>query len=379
MSPPDLTVVGGGVAGSAIALAARDLGAEVLVVDRGRGAGRATGASAGMLAAQYEAGGPGPAFRLGLRGRERQEAFLGRVEELSGRAIPRRFEGMLVANRDEEEHARALEEARWQREAGLRAEVLGREEAAGIQPGLAPAISSWLWHPEEGQVDTQALDGALAPALEAAGVRLLRGEVAALRARGGRVEGLELAAGDPVSASRVVIAAGAWSAALEGLPRPLPVRPWRGQILRFPAGDGAPGRPVADRKGRYLVPRVDGTVLAGSTMEDAGYRPVTTREGLEAIRERTEELMPRATAEPPVEQWAGLRPVAGDGLPILGPDPELEGLHYAAGYGRNGILLAPACGPMVAELALGEGSGGEWEPFSVARFEAAGTGPARGS
>lgn len=378
MNPPDLAVVGGGVAGSAVALAARELGAEVLLLDRGRVAGRATGASAGMLAAQYEAGGPGPAFRLGLRGRERQEAFLSRIEELSGHPISRRFEGMLVANRDEEEHARALDEVRWQREAGLRAEVLGREEAATIQPGLAPAIPSWLWHPEEGQVDTQALDAALAPALEAAGVRVLRGEVRALHAHGDRVEGLELDAGDTVAASRVVIAAGAWSTALEGLPRPLPVRPWRGQILRFPSGDGAPVRPVADRKGRYLVPRRDGTVLAGSTMEDAGYEPVTTDEGLRAIRERTAELMPRATAEPPVERWAGLRPVARDGLPILGPDPDVEGLHYAAGYGRNGILLAPACGSMVAGLALGGGSGGDWEPFSVARFEAAGTGPVRG-
>lgn len=375
MSVPDLAVVGGGVAGSAVALAARDLGADVVLLDRGRVGGRATGASAGMLAAQYEASGPGPLFRLGLLGREQHPSFLRRVEELSGRSVPYGFEGMLVADRDEEEHARARDEVAWQGETGLRAEVLERADAAAIQPGLAPSIRSWLWLPDEGHVDTQALDAALAPALHAAGVRLVEdARVAAIRSGAGRVTGLETDAGDRLTASRVVVAAGAWSGQLEGLPRHLPIRPWRGQMLRCPAGGTPPLRPVADRRGRYLVPRGDGTVIAGSTMEDAGFEPTTTAEGLAAIRQATAALMLDAAAEPALERWAGLRPVTEDALPVLGPDPLLDGLSYAAGYGRNGILLAPAAGRAVAELALEQGDRGAWEAFSPARFEPAGAG-----
>lgn len=372
MTGPDLAVVGGGIAGSAVALAARDAGADVLVLERDGEGGHATAASGGMLAAQYEASRPDARFRLCVRGRGRQEAFLTRVEELSGRRIARGFEGMLVSNRDEGEHLRALRTIAWQRAEGLRAEMLDVAGAAAVQPGVAEDVRSYLWLPDEGHVDSQALSEALVPALRTAGARWAGGaEATRLLSSGGRVTGLTLADGTRVETRRVVLAAGAWSGAVEGLPRPLPVRPFRGQMLRYPAGSARLDRPVADRRGRYLVPRGDGALLAGSTMEDVGFDPITTGEGIAAIRSAAASLLPALAGAEPEGDWAGLRPVTPDRLPVLGPDPELDGLHYATGYGRDGILIAPEAGRAVAEAALGAsaaGAGEDWRPFGAGRF-----------
>lgn len=373
MTAPDLAVVGGGIAGSAVALAAREAGAEVLLVERDAVRGRATAAAAGMLAPQYEAGGADARFRLCLRGRELHGAFLDRIEELSGRRVPRAFDGMLVVARDETELRRSLEAVAWQRAEGLRAEVLDAGGAASVQPGVDPEARSFLWLPDEGHLDSRALSEALAPALEAAGVRSRTGAAAArVAADRGRVTGLVLADGARIDAGRVVLAAGAWSGSLAGLPRPLPVRPVRGQMLRLRAPDAALERPVADPDGRYVVPRGAGTFLAGSTMEEVGFDAGTTAEGEAAIRAAAGRLLPALAGVEPEERWAGLRPVTPDGWPVLGPDPELEGLHYATGYGRDGILLAPAAGRIVAEAALGAGPGGDGagcRPFRADRFE----------
>lgn len=370
MTGPDIAVVGGGVAGAAVALAARDAGADVLVVDRDGVGGHATAASAGMLAPQYEASGPDPRFHLAVAARRAHEAFLARVEELSGRRVERRFAGMLVVARDGAEHEEAHRTVRWQREAGLQAEVVDVDEAARRQPGVSPDARSYLWLPDEGHVDSQALAEAIAPALRASGARLASGSGAErLLSEAGGVTGLALADGSRVDTERVVVAAGAWSGGLEGLPRPLPVRPFRGQMLRYPPDAPPLGRPVADRSGRYLVPRSGGP-LAGSTMEDAGFEPRTTPEGVAAIRASAGRLLPALADVEPEERWAGLRPVTPDRWPLLGPDPGLGGLHYATGYGRDGILLAPAAGRIVAELALGAATGTDpdWRPFAVDRF-----------
>lgn len=366
-----LLVVGGGVAGAAVALAARELGAEVAVVEPGRAGARATGASAGMLAVQYEAEHPTPLFRLGLRAREMQPEFLDRIESLSGTSLDRRTGGMLVPHWEPHEERRSREQAEWQRGEGLRAEVLDPDAAAELQPGLSPDAISFLWLPDEAQLDTQRLAGALPAALGGAGVRILQARAEELVVRGGAVEGVRVerrGRRETVAADRVVLAAGAWSGRLEGLPRPLPVRPARGQMLRYPAGHLRLRRLVATRGGRYLVPRGDGTVLAGSTMEAAGFDATPTPAGTRAIRLAAERLAPALAGVEPVERWAGLRPDTPDERPVIGPDPEVAGLFYATGYGRNGILVAPAAGRAVAELALEGSTEMEWRPFRPGRF-----------
>lgn len=368
MSPTlRVAVVGGGIAGGAVALALRRWGARVAVVDRPR-AGRATAASAGMLAPLYEAAGPSPLTRLGLRGLERWPAFAERLERLSGHPVPLRRDGLLVACFDPEEERESAEATSRLREAGLEAELVGPRAAGELEPAVGEA-RAWVWLPREAQVDAQAVAALLPGALRAAGAEPPTGTGAdALRTRGGAVRGLTLAGGERLEADRVVLAAGAWSGSLHGLPRELPVRPVRGQMVRYAAAPSGLRRLVADHAGRYVVPRGDGSALAGSTMEEAGFGAETTAEGLDVVRKGARRLVPALEASREVAAWAGLRPMAPDGLPILGPDPEVEGLLYATAYGRNGILIAPAAGEAAAAAALGEPPEVDLGPFRPDRF-----------
>lgn len=364
-------VVGGGVAGSTVALSLADRGVGVVLVDRPT-AGAATSASAGMLAAQWEASEPDALFHLGRRGQELHPGFAERIEELSGENPGLSRAGMLVANRDADEERAARETARRQRSEGLRARIVDPSEATGLQAGLAPSAISWLWLPDEGWLDAQRLGATLPSALAGAGVELVDGTVERVRIDGRAATGVELRSGATVTAGRIVLATGAWTGRLDGLPRRVPVRPVRGQMLRYAAGDVELSRIVSNHGGRYVVPRPDGSAIAGSTMEDAGFEPRVTEAGRRSIRTAAEELIPALAEADVIEAWAGLRPVTPDGLPILGPDPEVEGLFYATGYGRNGILVAPAAAELVADLVTDRTPEIDGRPFALERFEAGG-------
>ncbi|NIN71675.1 MAG: glycine oxidase ThiO [Gemmatimonadetes bacterium] len=365
----EVVVIGAGVAGFSAALALWDRGAAVTLVDESRPGAAATGASAGMVVAQYEAGAPDEKFHLCVESRALYPEFAARIEELSGQQLDVRWDGMLVANLSDEEHAEAEETVRWQREVGLEAEVLDPAAAAELQPGVATDVVSYLWFPQEGQLDSQRLGAALTAAIAGTGIRLISGNgVAEVLSSDDRVTGVAMADGRTLEAERVVLSAGAWSGRIGGLPRELPVRPVRGQIARFPAKALGLERIVASHAGRYLVPRSDDTVLAGSTMEDVGYDRSITDAGLQTIYESVSRLVPALAGLKPIERWAGLRPISADLFPIIGPDPDLEGLVYATGYGRAGIVLAPVTGVMAAELTLTGDSEHDWRPFRPDRF-----------
>lgn len=369
-------IVGGGLAGAAVGLELTRRGESVVLVDRETPGSRATGASAGMLSAQYEAGGPGETFRFAVACRRLQPGFIGRLEELAELDLGYRADGLLLANRTEEEHREASRTVAWQRDAGLEARLLEPGEARELEPDLSGEPRSWAWFPEEAQVDTQRVSRALPAALAAAGVQTVTGVAVERLVTGeGRVEGVGLEDGRSLEAPRVVIAAGAWSGRIEGLPRRLPVQPVRGQMLRLPPGSARAGRLLALHDGRYVVPRSDGSLLAGSTMERrAGFEATVTREGEARILEGAALLLPGLEEARPSERWAGLRPVTPDGLPVLGPDPGVEGLFYATGFGRNGILYSAGAGRVLADLLLGPEAeraaepGLAWEPFGVERF-----------
>lgn len=361
-------MIGGGIAGCCVALSLAERGAAVTVVEPEAGSrGAATGASAGMLTPQYEHGGPDPLLGLAVEARERWRGFGPRIETLSGRRIGLAWVGALVANATAEEESEAAALAERQRRSGLSAEVVDPGRAAALQPGAGEA-RSWLWLPDEGRVDTQRLAAALGSAVRAAGAAWRAGTVEAIEASSGAVAAVRLASGDRLPAERVVVAAGAWSGGLEDLPRPLPVRPVRGQLIRYRPVAGGVRRILLRHDGRYVVPREDGTAVAGSTMEEAGWAAAVTDEGLTGIRRAAAELLPALAGATEVEAWAGLRPVAADGLPVLGLDPDLEGLAYATGYGRNGILLAPLGGRLLAGLLLGEVDRPELAPLRPDRF-----------
>jgi glycine oxidase len=365
----EAVVIGGGIAGAAVALELIERGIAVNLVDAERPGAAATGASAGMLAPQYESPGRSPLFDLLVLSREFFPEFASRVEQLAGRRLALRWDGMLVANLDDAEASGARIAMEWQAAAGQPSEIVSPDDARRLQPGLTDRAGSWVWLPREGQVDSQALANALPDALAAAGLRLIPGRpVIEVLVEGDRVAGARLADGRVLGADAVVVAAGAWSDTLAGLPRVLPVRPVRGHLIRFPPGAAPLHRIVATHAGRYLVPRNDGSILAGSTMDDVGFDRSLSEEGMAAIHATAAMLVPDLAAARPVERWADLRPISSDGLPVIGPDPDVRGLHYATGYGRNGILLGPLAGRIVADLIARGESPHDWRPFSPARL-----------
>ncbi len=363
-----VVIVGGGIAGCATALELAARGVRVTLVEADQPGVHATGASGGMLAPQYEAAGAGPAFELGVLARSHYGEFVQRVEALTEWRIGYRTDGMLVANRTPAEEAAARAALVWQHALGLRGDIIDSDQASQLHAGCARTLPSWLWLPDEAQVDAQRLAVAIGSATQAAGARVLNGQrVVEILEQNARVTGVRTEHGDVLAADCVVLAAGAWSAQIAGLPRPLPVRPVRGQMLRLKPRVW-PGWPLlATHDARYLVPRENGTILLGSTMEEVGFD-----EGVSELRlqlaEHAAELVPALADAEIIESWAGLRPLTPDGRPIVGPEAELAGLFYATGHGRNGILLGPLTARIVADLIVEGESAVGYEPLRADRF-----------
>jgi glycine oxidase len=241
--------------------------------------------------------------------------------------------------------------------------------ARALEPALAPTLRLALAVPGDHAADPRLLVLALAEAARRAGVQLRTGAaVRAIRCAGGRVTGVELASGERMEAGEVVVAAGAWSATIAGLPERarIPLRPVKGQIMRLrdPQGPGLLER-IVRFEGGYLVPRGDGRYVLGATVEERGFDTTVTAGGLYALLRDAGELVPGIRELVVEETAAGLRPATPDNAPVLGRPDGLGGLVWATGHHRNGILLAPATGDIVADVLDG---GAAPAPFAPSRF-----------
>ncbi len=368
--PPraDVVVVGGGAIGCAVARRAALGGLRVVVLERGRPGAEASHAAAGMLSPQAEAPGPGPFLDLLLRARRGFPAVAATLREETGIDVGYRDEGTLWLAFTDADEAELEERLAWQSAAGLDVEALTGDDARRLEPAVSPAATRALRFPGDHQVENRALSLALWSAAARAGAEFRTGcEAARLLRDGGRVTGVELLGGERVEAGAVVIAAGSWSGRLEGLPRPLPVVPVHGQLLAL---ETVPGvfRHVVDSARCYLVPRADGRLIVGATVERVGFRKAVTPAGARGLLDAALEVAPSLADFPIVDLWAGLRPGTPDGLPVLGADPEVAGLFHATGHFRNGILLAPLTGEIVGGLLLGEAAGVDLAPYRADRF-----------
>jgi glycine oxidase len=368
----DLAVIGGGVIGLAIAWRATQRGLSVCVLERGELGAGTSHVAAGMLAPVTEAdAGELALLELGQRSARAWPAFAARLAEAAGVDAGLRESGALLVARDRDEAAALERELALRLELGLDVRRLLPSAARRLEPALAPTVRLALDVPGDHCADPRALVLALAEAARRAGVRLCTGSaVRSVEHSGGHVTGAVLAGGTVVRAQRIVVAAGAWSGAIAGLPR-IPLRPVKGQILRLRDPDHGPGRGLLQRivrfEGGYLVPRGDGRYVLGATMEERGFDTTVTAGGLYELLRDAGELVPGVHELVIEEMAAGLRPATPDNAPLLGRATELAGLHWATGHHRNGILLAPVSAELVVDDLEGRGAGIP-PAFAAARF-----------
>jgi glycine oxidase len=358
-------VIGAGIAGLSIGWRLAQSGAEVTVLERAQPGRGATWASAGMISTTAEIGEhDAPEARFARRSAQLWPHFAREIEEVSGMDIGYRVDGSLIVARSAEEEV-ALR-ARAKGSAGL--EFLSPTEARAIEPLLSTDIGGALFDPNEAQVDNRALGPALALAVQRAGGILQPNEAVV------RVEmenGRAAAARTPFSFRRAdvfVIAAGAWSGRLEGLPpEALPaVVPVKGEMIALAPEDVGLPRHMIWGNGAYLVPRRN-RLLVGATVSRAGFDSRTTADAADWLNRRAIELMPVLEQWELVEHWAGLRPGSPDDLPLIGRTT-IEGLFVASGQYRNGILLAPGIAEAVRDMVLRNNLPAELRAFDPSRF-----------
>ena len=361
----DVAVVGGGVAGLSAARELGRRGLSVVVYDAARECGPASNAAAGMLAPQAEADRADELFELLRASRDMYPEFAETLREESGVDIELDQTGTLYLAFTEDDEREIEARFEWQTRAGLDVERLTAGEARALEPRVSTRVRAALRFPRDWQVENRQLVRALRASAESFGVRVIEGsEVRGVyTGGGGRALGVVTTEGVE-EAGAVVFAAGAWSSRLRKLcPTPCVmaeagladdprVEPVRGQVLCFRQDDSQAHlfRHVVYSPRGYVVPRRDGRLLAGSTTERAGFDCRVTDEGVRSVRARAEEIAPALAALELSDSWAGLRPRAWDGLPVIGESEDVRGLFYATGYYRNGILLAPATGQIVADL-----------------------------
>ncbi|HYY82242.1 MAG TPA: glycine oxidase ThiO [Actinomycetes bacterium] len=369
----DVVVVGGGAIGLGVAWRAAQAGMAVTVVDEAPGRG-ASWAAAGMLAPVTEVHyGEQALLALNLEAAARWPAFAEELEQAAGRPVGYRRCGTLTVARDADDNAALEDLYRFQRDCGLQVERLAGRDCRRLEPGLAPRVRGGVLAAGDHQVDNRALVVALLAACDRAGVTTRPGRVAEVRTAGGRVSGVTLAGGEALAAGTVVLAAGCWSGALGGLAAELlsPVRPVKGQLLHL---RGPAGQPLCQRNVRgleaYVVPRADGRVVVGATVEERGFDTRVTAGAVHDLLHAAAELLPDVAELELVEAVAGLRPGSPDNAPLLGPAGP-DGLLVATGHYRNGILLTPVTAAAVAELLAGGPVPEAIAPFSPRRFQPA--------
>jgi glycine oxidase len=366
----DVVIVGGGIIGVSIAFELAQRNLRVVVLDRQELMREASWAAAGMLSPAPECPAAIPLVPLGRASLALYSRFIDAIEESSGFGTGYRTDGALevLCHGDTERELSTL--VALHHGLGLACEPLPLEEAKEMEPALGREARAAAFLPNEASVNPRALTSALITSSKLAGAELRSGaEVVSLVTDRKRCTSLKTSAGEVFSAGHFVVAAGCWTSRLSEVAPFAPTRPVRGQMVSLKNG-GIPLRRVLRSQRGYIVPRDPGTpqtLVAGSTLENAGYQKAVTSGGLEEILGAVNELAPTLAGSEILETWSGLRPGTPDQLPILGPT-NIEGLLIATGHYRNGILLAPVTAKLVAEWITDGRTSLNCEDFSPLRF-----------
>jgi glycine oxidase len=309
-----------------------------------------------MLAPSVERA-SGPAHDFGIAARDRYPSYVEFLADRTGIRVPLNRLGILQvalsAKGIKGLKKTALPTSRW----------LDSNELTELEPALSHSVGA-MFNPDDGAVDNVALLDALQQ-LVASSYRIERVDdaVTAIDARSDLCS-VRTASHANLGARYVVVAAGAWAGQISGVRFARAVQPARGQLVSY---SSSPLRHVAYGPRGYIVPRGDHTV-GGSTMESVGFDTATTADGVKKVRAASEEICPSLAASTQTKAWAGLRPVTPDMLPMIGPDPEHPSLIYACGHSRNGVLMAPLTGDIVADLVTGTPLSRDLAQFRPDRF-----------
>jgi glycine oxidase len=370
---PRVAIIGGGAIGLAIGWRLAGAGCAVTICERGESGRGASWAAAGMLAAASEAEpGESALLRLNRHSQTLWPGFARALEAASGMTIGYRDEGTLIVALDRDDRARLQATYEFQRGLGLDLAWLGAAETREREPHLAAALAGAVFSPDDHQVDNRLLVAALKTAfLREGGTLRETTAVDAVETEGGRATGLLLGE-EFVAADYVVLAAGAWSPQIGGLGGlRLFVRPVKGQMLALQMDQAAPLlRHVVWAPRVYLVPRNDGRLVIGGTVEERGFDARQTAGGMLALLEGAWRALPAIEELPIAESWVGFRPGSRDDAPLLGPCA-IDRLVLATGHHRNGILLTPATAKAIAGYVLTGETDDEIRPFGIDRFTAA--------
>ncbi|HTV58635.1 MAG TPA: glycine oxidase ThiO [Verrucomicrobiae bacterium] len=363
----DVAIAGGGIIGASIAfeLAAEKL--QVVLFDRQSPGREASWAAAGMLSPAPDGFPAIPLIPLAKESLRIYPEFLGEVERTSGMNTDFEREGALHLFRGANAESERDDTVAQYRGLGLSIEPLSAPDARKLENSISEEIGAAAWNPDEARIDPRALTQAVIAGAEKRGVRILPDTpVSGLAIEAGHCRGV-VAGGEKISAGQVVLAAGSFSGEILGTRGEIaPTRPVRGQMMSLCKENFRLRHVVRTDRG-YLVPRKDGRIIAGSTLEDAGFEKSVTPEGMRTILSAATEMIPELENAEIVERWSGLRPGTPDELPILGP-ADVKGLFVATGHYRNGILLAPITAKLLREWIVTGKTEFDAEIFSPKRF-----------
>jgi glycine oxidase len=368
MKTADVAIIGGGIIGASIAFELATEKLDIVVLDRQQPGLEASWAAAGMLSPGPDSPDALPLVPLAKESMRVYPEYVAAIEALSAKRTAFARNGAIeifTSPLGEAERNKMVTEFR---ALGIAIDPISLDTAREAEPSLGPAARAAAWLPQEATIDPRLLTQAVLAAAQRRGVEILPDSpVTSVRLDGNHCAGV-VAAGTTIAAKCVIVAAGCFSGSIAWLARYSPTRPVRGQILAL-RPKGAPIARTLRSANGYLVPRPDGRVIAGSTLEDAGFDKHVTPAGVQRILAGVMELVPGLATAQLIDSWAGLRPGTPDNLPILGPT-DVRGLYMATGHYRNGILLAPATARLLSDLVLGRTAALNIEAFSPLRFDA---------
>ncbi|MDR7000121.1 glycine oxidase ThiO [Neobacillus niacini] len=351
----DVAIIGGGINGASIAYQLSKRGKKVIILEKERLACQASSAAAGMLAAQAEIEQDGPLFQLAIKSQAMFPEVSNELFDLTGIDIEFVQKGMLKVAETEEIAFELKKQTIFQKNWDSNIQWLDSKEIREMEPALSPRVSGGIFLPNDGHVLSGKLTQGFAKAANHYGAEIRENtEVLSFLFEKGQVKGVKTTNG-VIHCEQVIVATGAWARKLmmeSGLN--IHVFPVKGECFSVKTDEALINRTIFSDKRCYLVPKRNGEIYIGATMIEDTFDRTVTLGGIATLIERVVQLVPQIKDAEWERVWSGIRPQTGDGLPYIGEHPEWKGLFVAAGHFRNGILLSPITGKLVADLLDGK-------------------------